>query len=424
VVDASVSGGAAAGITMSRAGVARMTADSPSPNAEGGVIWITGYSGAGKTTVGRKVERQFRQHGLPTVFLDGDDLRRIFSRKWGYGRADRLELAKVYLRLCSHLASQQITVIISAIAMYADVYEWVVANIPRSLQVYLRVPEEERLRRDSAGKNVYKAMSSADPLGYDEPVGADLVIDNHGEVDPDKAAARIVDSYLKGSHTQGGRVADHGKGAYWDAFYRRGEAVQEPSPFAIHVAQKVLNGRIRLLDIGCGNGRDSAYFSQLGHEVWALDASRSAIDLCREFYAHVPIEFRHGTIESLLDVGNPPKFDVVYCRFVLHAMTEKEEAALCRTAHGLLRDRGMLLIECRSVNDPMIRLGEVISPTERVHGHYRRFIMMEQLIQHLEASGFAIETALESKGLAVFKDEDPVVVRVFARKKQAGHQAA
>src|SRR5688572_6364776 len=90
---------------------------------EGGVIWITGYSGAGKTTVGRKVEGALRQRGMATAFLDGDDLRRIFAGKWGYGRSERLELGKVYLRLCSHLASQQVTVIISAIAMYAEVYE-------------------------------------------------------------------------------------------------------------------------------------------------------------------------------------------------------------------------------------------------------------------------------------------------------------
>jgi SAM-dependent methyltransferase len=267
-------------------------------------------------------------------------------------------------------------------------------------------------------------MLSAGQLGYDEPVDADLVIDNYGEVDAEVAASTIVDTYLKGSDAQRARVADHGKGAYWEAYYRRREAIQGPSPFAVYVAAKVLNGRTRLLDVGCGNGRDSGYFARLGHDVWALDASRSAVDLCREIHAHVPIEIRHGAAESLLEVRDLPRFEVVYCRFVLHAMTEKEEAALCSAAHSLLQDQGRFLIECRSVNDPLIRLGEIISPTERIHGHYRRFVIMEQLVQRLEASGFAIEEAVESKGLAVFNEEDPVVVRVLARKTEAQHRAS
>ena len=48
------------------------------------VVWITGYSGSGKTTVARKVEASLREQGVSTISLDGDDLRAIFSGKWGY----------------------------------------------------------------------------------------------------------------------------------------------------------------------------------------------------------------------------------------------------------------------------------------------------------------------------------------------------
>jgi len=110
-------------------------------NDSGRVIWITGYSGSGKTTVARKLEAEFRERGVSTVSLDGDDLRAIFSSKWGYSRSERMELAATYFRLCSHLASQKHTVIISAVAMYSDVRQWVKTNIPDSIQIYLRVPE-------------------------------------------------------------------------------------------------------------------------------------------------------------------------------------------------------------------------------------------------------------------------------------------
>ncbi len=73
-----------------------------------------------------------------------------------------------------------------------------------------------------------------------------------------------------------------------------------------------------------------------------------------------------------------------------------------------------MYLECRSINDPLARLGEVISPTERIHGHYRRFIILAELRQRLEEAGFNVDQALESTGLALYHGEDPVVIRIRA----------
>ena len=80
--------------------------------------------------------------------------------------------------------------------------------------------------------------------------------------------------------------------------------------------------------------------------------------------------------------------------------------------------RPVILVECRSINDPMARLGEVISPTERIYGHYRRFIITEdELIERVQHAGLAIEgEVIESDGLAVYKDDNPVVIRLAAIK--------
>jgi adenylylsulfate kinase len=45
------------------------------PDRSNGVIWITGYSAAGKTTIGREVARLLSQEGHHVIFLDGDQLR-------------------------------------------------------------------------------------------------------------------------------------------------------------------------------------------------------------------------------------------------------------------------------------------------------------------------------------------------------------
>src|SRR5436190_11173825 len=103
---------------MSEPGPPVQTTTTPAPDdaalgsraaAKSGVIWITGYSSAGKTTIGRVVASELQRSGSPSIFLDGDDLRGILGGR-GYSDDERRELARVYLRLCSHIASQDVVV--------------------------------------------------------------------------------------------------------------------------------------------------------------------------------------------------------------------------------------------------------------------------------------------------------------------------
>lgn len=375
----------------------------------GGVIWITGYSAAGKTTVGRKVEARLRELGLPTIFLDGDDLRSIFSARWGYEREDRVELARIYFRLCSHLSSQGHTVVIAAVAMYDEVRQWLKSNVPQVLDVFLNVPEEERLRRDDSTKKVYAKMGKLEDL-YDAPDAFSLKIDNFGSVSPDFVAEQVLQKFL----TIDDESADFGRNEHWGSYYSKASVPAQPSPFAREVADKV-SASARLLEIGCGNGRDSVYFDSLGHSVVAVDASDAAIERCKQTHAATGAEFHHGTLPEVAPKLHPD-FDIAYSRFVLHAMPVSEEVELLECAFALLKDGGELHVECRSINDPMARMGEVISPTERIHGHYRRFIVQDELVERLKHAGFEVRDLIESDGLAVHGDENPVVIRVVAVK--------
>ena len=58
-----------------------------------------------------------------------------------------------------------------------------------------------------------------------------------------------------------------------------------------------------------------------------------------------------------------------------------------------------------------------------INGHYRRFIRMEELVLELQGLGFTIEDAIEMDGVAVYKDDNPVVVRVVARKRLSKENA-
>lgn len=378
----------------------------------GGVIWITGYSSAGKTTVARKVYINLLQQGYNAILLDGDDLRKVFGNKWGYSKNDRIELAKVYFRLCSHLSSQGYTVIISAVAMFKEVFYWVKTNIPRSLQIYLDVSLKERIKRDQlTQKNVYKNKKD-NSLIYDKPTDFHIVLDNDMNVKVEDVANKICEMYFKSNSLV---VADKGKSSYWNETYASNTGILEPSPFAIHIEKNYLINSDKVLEVGCGNGRDSIYFSNKGIKVKAIDTSEEAISLCNRIHNSKLVEFVNCSIGSLCG-KEMNTYTVIYSRFVLHAMTVTEEDEMLSSAYKLLKTGGRLFIECRSINDKMARIGEVISPTERIYGHYRRFIILDELILKLKANGFKILEVDESTGLAVLGDEDPVVIRVIAEK--------
>src|SRR5215218_2592786 len=95
----------------------------------GAVLWISGYSAAGKTTVGRQVTRALLDAGHPALFLDGDQLRSILAHKWGYSPEERVELACTYFRLCSHLSKQGAVVVIAAVAMLDEARQWFHENV-------------------------------------------------------------------------------------------------------------------------------------------------------------------------------------------------------------------------------------------------------------------------------------------------------
>ena len=195
---------------------------------------------------------------------------------------------------------------------------------------------------------------------------------------------------------------------YWDEYYIKGNAPSFPSPFAKHVANK-LNTQQNILEIGCGNGRDSKFFSSKGHHVTGLDRSGTAIELCKNLYSDESIEFFFGTITNIAKT-HKKKYDLIYSRFVIHTMSLKEEIEMLTTSYKLLNKDAQFFIECRSINDPLSRIGEILSHTERVEGHYRRFIILEEFKLRLVEAGFEVTETIESNGLARLGEENPVVI--------------
>lgn len=152
---------------------------------QGSVYWITGLSGAGKTTIASLLYKDLicKKEGI--VLLDGDELRKTVAGDLGYTYEERLEAAMRYARLSAMLAKQGITVIIGTISMFDKVRDWNRENIPSYCEVYLEVPIEVLQSRNQ--KSLYSDVKKGDvknvvgmDMTIEEPKCPDIVIRNDG----------------------------------------------------------------------------------------------------------------------------------------------------------------------------------------------------------------------------------------------------
>ena len=181
-------------------------------SSSGRVFWITGLSGAGKTTIGRKLWRRLRAAGHSAIFLDGDTLREVIAKDLGHSHSNRRESAMRNARLCQMLSSQGHDVVCPTISLFHDVQRWSRENIPNYHEIYLRVPMVELRRRDPKG--IYAAAYRGDlrdVVGLDVPAelpeAPDLTLDNFGKLDSAAAVDRIWACVMRNGAGTAGPVA-------------------------------------------------------------------------------------------------------------------------------------------------------------------------------------------------------------------------
>lgn len=167
-------------------------------NVWGTVYWITGLSGAGKTTVGRLLYERLKANKEKVIFLDGDILREVFGDDLGYTIDDRHRCAMRYSRICRMLSLQGMDVVCCTISMFDDVRAWNRENIAKYKEIYLKEDKDTLYQRNQKG--LYE--SSADALvgfgvAMEEPKQPDLVIDNNGEMTPEEIVQKIWEGLVK-----------------------------------------------------------------------------------------------------------------------------------------------------------------------------------------------------------------------------------
>lgn len=381
---------------------------------KGTLYWVTGLSGAGKTTIGNRLYYQMKQEKDNVVLLDGDILKQIAGKDLGYDREARIERGYRYSTLCKVLTDQGIHVIICTIAMYDEVRDWNRKNIENYVEVFLDVDMETLKKRNRKG--LYSANNNVAGINVEVefPKSPDIVIVNDGTGSLEEDVRKI----LKYKVVPKKRWNEDE--SYWDAYYqnqfaKNGGKIEQPSLFARTMLEDYMEKGNALVELGCGNGRDSLYFAENGINVTGIDVSEVAIrELQHKNTNHcIFICDDFVNAEAIYQI----QYDYCYSRFTLHAINAEQETQILDKAYTMLKSNGFLFIEARSIRDEKFGKGQEVEKNAYIYDeHYRRFIDPMELKDKLEHIGFAIVEMEESDKFAPSKNEKTVCVRVIAQK--------
>lgn len=117
------------------------------------VIWFTGLSGSGKTTIANCLERRLLERGYCTILLDGDNVRHGLNRDLGFSEADRIENIRRVGEVAKLMTDAGLIVITAFISPFTAERDMARNILPAGefIEVFVDTPLEECERRDPKG---------------------------------------------------------------------------------------------------------------------------------------------------------------------------------------------------------------------------------------------------------------------------------
>jgi adenylyl-sulfate kinase len=182
----------------------------------GFTLWLTGMSGAGKTTLAHELEPIIRARLGRVEILDGDVVRAHLSQGLGFSKEDRDTNIRRIGFVSELLTRNGVPVIVAAISPYRDVRDEVRRQIGAFIEVYVACPLRELIRRDVKG--LYdKALLGEIPLftgvtsPYEPPLTPEVVVETDQETVAESIAKVLAAleelGYLPASELVAGTVS-------------------------------------------------------------------------------------------------------------------------------------------------------------------------------------------------------------------------
>jgi len=209
---------------------------------------------------------------------------------------------------------------------------------------------------------------------------------------------------------------------YWNSYYEKhgkDHDISACSSFAVFCLNKFFSKKnIRVVELGAGNGRDAIYFAHHQIHVVAIDQSTNAIDVEKESLHSEVGKFLHPKALDFIveDYSKYDPVDVFYSRFTVHAITKKDEELLLPKLYQSLKKNGLLCIEVRTTKDSLYGAGEYCGDETFLTDHRRRFINSQSFLRDVLNIGFDLLYFTEESDLSIYKDDNPVLMRIILRK--------
>lgn len=163
----------------------------------GFVLWMTGLSGAGKTTIALILVEELKKQGLKVERLDGDVVRQSLTRDLGFTKEDRDKNIERVTFVAKLLSRNGVACVCSFISPYQAVRDQVRAETTNFIEVFVDAPLEVVMERDVKGLYA-KAVAGEIPnfTGISDPFEAPTAPEIHVRTDqqtPEESAQVIVD---------------------------------------------------------------------------------------------------------------------------------------------------------------------------------------------------------------------------------------
>jgi tellurite methyltransferase len=210
---------------------------------------------------------------------------------------------------------------------------------------------------------------------------------------------------------------------YWNKYYLnhgKDKEIAKQSTFSEFCQNKYFyNNKFNIVELGSGNGRDAIYFAHHGHQVVAIDQSVTVIDMERsKISTDVNNNLKPIAADFIRDdFCNDPPIDVFYSRFTLHAITKEDERVLLPKVFNNISNNGLFCIEARTTMDQLYRIGDQCGDNTYMTDHKRRFIDSVEFLNKVLEIGFSLVYFTEENNLSIYKDDNPVLMRIILRKR-------
>src|SRR5574340_521225 len=145
-------------------------------------IWLTGIPASGKTTISILLKDYLQKQNIPTIILDGDEIRKTVSKDLGFSPEDRKEHNRRIIEVVKLMVKNNITAIIPIISPYRETRGLARKEIPNFVEVYVKASLDTCMKRDPKG--LYQKAKNGEITNltglqspYEEPQNPEVILE-------------------------------------------------------------------------------------------------------------------------------------------------------------------------------------------------------------------------------------------------------